>query len=140
MSIKQLDHLNLTVADLEETISWYGKVFGFTVVERGQREVGPWAIIRSGEATLCIYEDRGRVKPLRFGNGETDRHVIYHLGLRITDREAWLKQVATFNLELEHGGECRYPHSYSWYVSDPTGYSIEVVAWDNDEITFDQVA
>ena len=137
MTIKHLDHLNLTVSNLEESIAWYGAIFGFVVVERGTRDTGPWAIIRSGESTLCIYEDPSRRQPQRFGEGEHRRHAIYHMGFRITDRETWLKLVHDHELILEHGGEIRYPHSYSWYVSDPTGYSIEVVLWDEDRIHFD---
>jgi hypothetical protein len=37
---------------------------------------------------------------------------------------------------LYFGGELRYPHSTNWYVHDPTGYSIEVVLWDEDQISF----
>src|SRR6185503_12235140 len=29
------DHLNLSVKDLDETIAWYGRVFGFAVAEEG---------------------------------------------------------------------------------------------------------
>jgi glyoxylase I family protein len=140
MSIKHLDHLNLTVSNLEETIRWYGAVFGFEVVERGERESGPWAIIRGGESTLCVYEDASRASPDRFRQDGKARHVIYHFGFRITDREAWLERVRAHKLVLEFGGENRYPHSSSWYVVDPTGYSIEVVLWNRDEIRFDAVA
>ena len=140
MTIKHLDHLNLTVSNLEETIAWYGAVFGFEVVERGERDSGPWAIIRGGESTLCIYEYADRDLPDHFHRGGTDRHVIYHFGFRITDREAWLEKVRVHDIALEFGGENHYPHSTSWYVCDPTGYSIEVVLWDEDEIRFDAVA
>ncbi len=140
MTIKQLDHLNLTVSNLEETIAWYGAVFGFEVVERGEREEGPWAIIQGGESTLCIFESSARSRPDRFAHDDKERHVIYHFGFRITDRQAWLKQVAKHSLELDFGGENEYPHSSSWYVRDPTGYTIEVVCWNDDEIRFDAVA
>jgi catechol 2,3-dioxygenase-like lactoylglutathione lyase family enzyme len=33
-----LDHLNLTVRNLEESIAWYGRVFGFKKVEGGPPE------------------------------------------------------------------------------------------------------
>ncbi len=140
MAIKHLDHLNLTVHNIEESIAWYRAVFGFEVVERGIRNGQPWGIIRSGEATLCIYQDPARQGPGRFRTDGQARHVIYHMGFRITDREAWLERLREHELELEFGGENRYPHSTSWYVSDPTGYSIEVVLWDDDEIRFDAVA
>ena len=137
MSVKHLDHLNLTVANLQETIDWYGAVFGFEVVERGARETKPWAILRSGEARLCVYEHPHREVPDRFLQDEELRHVIYHFGFRLTDREAWLAKVAEHGLKLEFGGENVYPHSRSWYISDPTGYGIEVAIWDEDEIRFD---
>ncbi len=136
MTVRMLDHLNLTVKNLDETIAWYGAIFGFEVVERGMRNDGPWAIIRSGEAMLCLYQDRHRIGPDRFLRDERKRHVIYHFGLRVTDRDAWLETVATHGLELEYGGEVAWPHSSSWYVSDPTGYSIEVVLWEQDQICF----
>ena len=139
MQVQSLDHLNLTVSNLAESIDWYEKVFDFSVVERGQRDNGvSWAIIRSGEAMLCIYEDPSRAKPDRFLQDQRLRHVVYHWGLRILDREQWLKKVEDYNLELEFGGEVHYAHSTSWYVSDPTGYSIEVVLWNNNEIHFDK--
>ena len=137
MNIKHLDHLNLTVANLNETIEWYRAVFGFEVVETGNRNGTPWAIIRSGEAMLCIYEDPTRTEPSRYLVDDGPRHAIYHFGLRITDREAWVATIAKHSLELEFGGEGAYPHSTSWYVTDPTGYSIEVALWNNDEIRFD---
>ena len=137
MRVQSLGHLNLTVSNLAESIDWYEKIFGFSVVERGQRDNGvSWAIIRSGEAMLCIYEDPNRAKPDRFLQDQRLRHVVNHWGLRILDREEWLQRVKDYNLELEFGGEVAYPHSSSWYVSDPTGYSIEVVLWNDNEIRF----
>ena len=136
MKVQSLDHLNLTVSNLEASIAWYAKIFGFKVVERGVRDSGPWAIIRSGDALLCIYEDPSRLSPSRFRLDGQERHVIYHFGLRITDRDAWLSTVKDNNLELDFGGENIHPHSSSWYVADPTGYSIEVALWNENIIRF----
>ena len=119
MTIQHLDHLNMTVTDLAKSIAWYGRIFGFEVVEQGLRDDTPWAIIRSGEAMLCLYEHPQRHGPDRFLQDEGQRHVIYHYGFRITDREQWLEKVAAEGLELEFGGEMEWPHSSSWYISDP---------------------
>lgn len=137
MKVRNMDHLNLTVRDLEESIAWYGEIFGFEVVERGERPTGPWAIIRAGEALLCIYQAPERKPPSRFLRDGGERHVVYHFGLRITGRKAWLEKVEKHQLELEFGGENEYPFSSSWYVVDPTGYSIEVVIWKDDLIRFE---
>ena len=137
MKIKQLDHLNMTVANLAESLRWYLDVFDFNTVERGTRNGYPWAVIRSGEAILCLYEDPSREGPAQFLKSGGDRHAVYHFGLRITDRDAWLAVVKRYKLELEYGGEVDYPHSKSWYVFDPTGHGIEVALWNDDVIAFD---
>jgi len=137
MRIKQLDHLNMTVANLAESLEWYGSVFGFELVEGGVRNGVSWAIIRSGEAMLCLYEHPDRRGPRRFMRDDRGEHCIYHYGFRIDDEEAWLEKIETHDLSFDFGGVTRYPHSTSWYVVDPTGYSIEVVLWDEDCVSFE---
>ena len=70
MTVTHLDHLNLTVRDFEETAAWYGRVFGFEVVEKETDAQGrPWGVLRAGDALLCIYENRG----LRFEDNDARR-------------------------------------------------------------------
>jgi len=131
MSVTHLDHLNLTVRDFEETASWYGRVFGFEVVERETDAQGrPWGVLRAGDALLCIYEH----KDFRFEDSDARgaRHVhgINHFGLRITDRDAWEQTMAREGIEPEYGGPVSWPHSTAWYIQDPTGYAIEGALWD----------
>lgn len=136
MQVHSIDHLNLTVSNLQQSIDWYERVFGFKTVESGQRDSGPWAILRAGDAMLCMYEDTHRQTPDRFLKDNPVRHVIYHWGIRITERAAWLETVERLDLQIEFGGEVEHPHSSSWYISDPTGYSIEVTLWKENTIHF----
>lgn len=130
MHVNRLDHLNMTVESLEESTDWYGRLFGFKKVEEGTRPDGtPWAILRSGEALLCMYERPGAGTPETW---HSDRHHINHFGLAIHDRGAWEAVVSAEGIPIRHGGAVRYPHSTSWYVVDPTGYEIEVALWDDD--------
>ncbi len=133
MAVKQLDHLNLSVHDLVESSSWYGRVFGFEMVERGPEDEPPWAILRSGEALLCLYQhaERGPPDPEEHGH-----HGLAHFGLRIDDRAEWEAKVAREGVAVNYGGPVRWPHSTAWYVTDPTGYEIEVALWDGDRVTF----
>ncbi|MCL4730929.1 MAG: VOC family protein, partial [Planctomycetes bacterium] len=128
MQVRQLDHLNLSVADFERTAQWYGRVFGFAVVEQGVRDGRRWGVLRAGDALLCVYEH----PELKFADSEqlAERgfHGLAHLGLRITDRAAWLRTLETEKLEHLYW---RYPHSETWYVTDHTGWEIEVALWDN---------
>ena len=140
MSIKQLDHLNLTVRNLAETVAWYYRVFGFEVVESGLNDYGRWAIVRSGEAMLCLYERPELVPADHAAYHDSLDHKIHHMGFRITDRDAWKKSIKDNEIEVMFGGATAWPHSVSWYIRDPSGYQIEVVYWHNETIKFDDVA
>jgi catechol-2,3-dioxygenase len=133
MAVKHLDHLNMSVRDLEESVRWYGRVFGFEPQERGTYDGRPWAILRSGEALLCLYEHRGRGEPDPEAHGH---HGLSHFGLRITDRVAWEATVAREKVPVQYGGAYDWPHSTAWYVTDPTGHEIEVALWQDDRIRF----
>jgi lactoylglutathione lyase len=133
MAVKHLDHLNMSVKDLAESIAWYGRVFGFQKVEGGTIEGRPWAILRGGDALLCLYEHAKRKVPDPEQHGH---HGLAHFGLRIDDRVAWEATVAREKVAVDYGGAFRWPHSTAWYVSDPTGYEIEVALWDDDEVRF----
>ncbi len=137
MKVMQLDHLNLSVDDLQQSIDWYGRVFGFEVVERGTMPAGPWCVIKSGTAMLCIYQHPERE---HFDGDELEARKVHgfnHFGLRIDDAAAWKDTVKREDIEVLYDGPVSWPHSTAWYVRDPTGYEIEVALWDDNRIAFD---
>lgn len=140
MKVKQLDHLNLTVRSFDETVEFYGRVFGFELVEEAVQNGVRWGVIRSGDAMLCIYEHPELEFLDRFALLESGLHGLNHMAFRITDAEAFQEIVQRDGLELNYGGEVQWPHSKAWYIKDPTGYEIEVALWDDDEVTFDKHA
>ncbi|MCK6439739.1 MAG: VOC family protein, partial [Planctomycetes bacterium] len=89
MQVKHLDHLNMGVIDLDQTIDWYRRVFGFRVVERKFSGGVDWAVIRSGEAMLCLYEHPEFSRYNAQALYREKRLAIAHFGMRITDAEAW---------------------------------------------------
>jgi lactoylglutathione lyase len=133
MAVKHLDHLNMSVKNLAESVGWYGRVFGFAKVEDGVIEGRPWAILKSGDALLCLYEHAKRKAPDPTEHGH---HGLAHFGLRIDDRASWEATVLREKVEVDYGGAFDWPHSTAWYVSDPTGYTIEVALWDGDRVRF----
>jgi catechol 2,3-dioxygenase-like lactoylglutathione lyase family enzyme len=133
MAVKHLDHLNMSVRNLAESIDWYGRVFGFKKVEDGVIEGSPWAILRGGDALLCLYEHPERGEPDAEKHGH---HAPAHFGLRIDDKAAWEATVVREKVPVEYGGAFKWPHSTAWYVTDPTGYEIEVALWDDDRVRF----
>lgn len=132
----QLDHLNLSVTCFAESVQWYERVFGFELVEQGVDEGKPWGILRSGDSMLCIYENP-QLEPLDEDEDLNTYHRVNHFGLRICDGDAWKQVLERYGIRVSYGGNSiRYPHSTSWYVSDPTGHRIEVVLWDGDQVRF----
>jgi catechol 2,3-dioxygenase-like lactoylglutathione lyase family enzyme len=137
VTVRHIDHLNMTVRDLRASLEFYRTLFGFEVVERGQPVGEPsWAIVRSGDAMLCLYE-HPKV-PLGPKYPERPRlQDVRHFALRIVDGTAFVALLAELGIEMAYGGPVRWPHSTSYYISDPTGHQIEVVLWDDDQIRFD---
>jgi catechol 2,3-dioxygenase-like lactoylglutathione lyase family enzyme len=135
--VKHLDHLNLSVRNFDETADWYKRVFGFEIAEKGLYNGEPWGVLKGGDAMLCVYQHPELDKePDGEALEKAGFHRIAHFGLRITDRDAWEKTVKREKLHVHYGGAYDWPHSTSWYIDDPTGYSIEVALWDNDTPTF----
>ena len=136
MSVKHLDHLNLSVENLEASLDWYDRVFGFERVEGGVADGVPWAIVRAGDALLCLYEHPGREMLDSPALQERRIHGLSHYGLRITDPDAFRAAAEREGVEIRYGGVVTWPHSKAWYVLDPTGYEIEVAFWDGDTVEF----
>lgn len=133
----RVDHMNMTVKDLDQSVEWYGNVFGFYLVEKGNYSGRRWTILRSGEFMLCLYQSPN-AEPKKISFGDYPR--VSHFGFRITNREVWEKIMIEQAIPLRPDEPIRYPHSWSWYVLDPSGYEIEVTLWDNDQILFNEPA
>ena len=137
MQSLQLDHLNLSVNRFADSAAWYGRVFGFEVVEEGVWKGAPWGVLRKDDSMLCLYEYPEKQQIRDDEQAERRFHHLSHFALRIHDVAAWEQVLQREQLPLEYGGEpIRWPHSTSWYVRDPSGHEIEVVYWDEDRIRF----
>lgn len=128
MTIK-IDHINMSVMNLEESIQWYKNIFGFEKVESGTNPQGrKFAILAFNDNMLALYETKGKenANPTL----SDPKHQIFHFGLRVDNLNQWLEKIKEFNLKLNYGTQVEYPHSRSWYVFDPSGHEIEV-SWTN---------
>lgn len=125
--ISSLDHLNLSVRNYPATLAWYQAVLDFQVVESGVRDGAAWAILRAGDALLCLYAlpDTAPAPPRP-----------NHVGLRVTDRARLEAALAEHAVPVLYGGPYRYPHSVSFYVEDPAGLELELSCWDDDVVRF----
>ena len=139
--VSMLDHINHSVDDLEASVDWYHRLFGFEVVERGMVEdVGPWAIIQAGEALICMYQHPNREYKDRFELKELGIHHVAHIGLRVSDKQQWEQVIEEESVEVLYGGAVEMPHSISWYIKDPSGWEIEVAWWPEGKADFTSLA
>src|SRR5688572_722092 len=105
----KLDHINITVSNLNDSLDWYRRVFGFEQVESGLYQGEPWAIIKNGDALLALYEARGRRVADDAELESKGLHGVARFGLRIVDEAKWSETVARESVNVTH--EWRYPHS-----------------------------
>lgn len=136
MNVKRLDHLNFTVRNLKESVNWYKDVFGFEVVETGEQEAGPWAIVRSHNALLCMYEHKDFAKVDKVKRVAKKQHGYGHFAFAIENEEDFEAKIKEYNIPVSFGGPLDYAHSRSWYIQDPTGYEIEVAKWNDNKVQF----
>jgi lactoylglutathione lyase len=134
MTIK-LDHINLTVKNLQDSIEWYGKVFGFKLVESGTSPWGKkWGIVAFNDSMISMTENAGRIAADK-DLGKSAHH-IDHFGIRVSDLERWQKTIQDHQIKVNYGGEVNYPTSKSWYIFDPSGHSIEVSYSQHERLLF----
>lgn len=138
-TVQRLDHLNLTVTSFRESARWYEALFGFEIVEEETTDGVHWGVLKAGDTMLCLYEHPEFRQLDRFQLADAGLHGMAHFALRITDAETWQARAAQLQVEILYDGLVRWPHSNSWYIQDPTGYEIEVVSWDGEQVVFDQL-
>jgi len=123
--VSAIDHVNLQVADLDLSISFYCRVFGFRVLEDGRdKPPGGWAIVGLPGA---VYLALGVTKDTSPAQGKR----IAHFGLVIDDAPSTLQRLENEGVTIVPRGPggraiLTYPRSQSIYIRDPDGHEIEL--------------
>jgi catechol 2,3-dioxygenase-like lactoylglutathione lyase family enzyme len=119
LNISHVDHLNLNVSNLNDSVRFYQNLFGFKVFEQGQSSNNnPYKIIGLPNSLfLCLYENKSAVQ-----SGS-----LNHVGIHIMgDFEKAREDLEAIGVGVEYGGMVEYPDSRSLYISDPDGNKIEL--------------
>lgn len=115
------DHMQMEVRDLEEAIAFWGRHFGFAVVDVGLRLGMRWAIVRSpGNLYLSLHENQKLVEQPRSGLK------ITHFGLVVEDFEPARERLLAAGVKIEPDYIIAYERSRSFYFYDPSGHKVEV--------------
>jgi lactoylglutathione lyase len=107
-----LNHIALEVGDIEEALSFYGRLFEFTL--RGKSEQA--AFIDLGDQFVALQ--KGRKQP-----GDDGRH----FGLVVDDKEAVRAALAAAGVKI-------LPGRFLDFL-DPWGNRIEIVGYENIQFT-----
>jgi len=121
IKILGVDHIQLDVANLEESLEFYSRVFGFEIKEVGIRAFTRWMIIGTNNTLyLCMHEyAEGR-------NVKNDGLEITHFGILVEDFYRVISQLREHAVKLLPDYEVLYHSSRSVYFLDPNGYKVEI--------------
>ena len=112
----RIDHVNMTVKDLDATLAFYQKLFGFTI-RKDQHPSYESYIIGNDDIKLCLYED----KDLVVGEG------LNHFGFHVDNFDEIVATCKQMGVEMPYGVvEWEEKKSRSVYIVDPSGYEIEL--------------
>lgn len=115
-----MDHVNMNVKNLEQSIQFYKNLFGFEVRKEdnspNKLDV-PSKIIGNDSIKLCLYED-SQMSPNSGG--------IAHFGFHIANFDDIIVKCKELHVEILYGGPIDFEKSRSVYIKDPSGYDIEL--------------
>jgi len=109
-----MDHVNMTVKNLEESVKFYKDLFGFEVKKEQPEDKSK--IIGNDSIKLCLYEDPG-MKP---------EGGIAHFGFHIQNFDDIMQKCKELGVTIYYDGPVQFEKSRSIYISDPSGYDIEL--------------
>jgi len=116
LKVTGLDHLNLSVKNLDESVEFYNKLFGFRVLKEQPEQNSK--IIGSEKVKLCLYE----VKDVQISNDSG----FNHFGFHVENFSDVIQKCKEMNVEIFYGGAIEWEKSASIYIADPNGYEIEL--------------
>ena len=114
-----MDHVNMNVKNLDESITFYKNLFGFEIRKEdnspNKLDV-PSKIIGNDSIKLCLYEN-----PQMSPEGG-----IAHFGFHVENFGQIMQKCRELNVEVLYGGPVEFEKSRSVYIKDPSGYDIEL--------------
>ena len=120
----RLEHVNLTVSDVERSVAFYRGVFGFGVRWQGTVDEGrPAAHVGGDDFYLALFEARGE------GRASIDYGAvgINHFGFVVDDLDALKRRLD--ELGVHRHLEADYDPGRRSYFLDPDGHEVEIVEY-----------
>jgi len=123
--LRRIDHVALTVRDVERSIAWYRDVFG---LER--RHEGTWGdypvMMFAGDTALALFQARG---PVQDAPDHGSTAIMRHLAFQV-DRSNFMKAQETLRALGIAFSFQDHSISQSIYLRDPDGYELEITTYE----------
>ena len=118
LNATSIDHVNMKVRNLEQSIKFYNNLFGFKIKQNeNPNKLGvPSQIIGNDTIKLCMYE-----MPTMSPEGG-----IVHFGFNVENFEDIIEKCNEIRVEILYGGYVEFEKSRSVYIKDPNDYEIEL--------------
>lgn len=118
LTVTSIDHVNMKVKNLEESLKFYHDLFGFEIRQEDNpnKSDAPSKIIGNDSIKLCLYE----VPEMNPEGG------IAHFGFHIKNFDDILKKCDDMKIKILYGGIVDWEKSKSIYIEDPSGYELEL--------------
>ena len=118
-----LEHVNLTVSDLDRSLDFYGQLLGFKLRWQGKTSDGkPVAHIGTDDSYLALFE--GEPAPVRI---DYDSVGFNHFGVVVDDLGSMRSRLDQLGAEIHFEGD--YEPGRRIYFLDPDGYEVELVEY-----------
>ena len=121
-----LEHVNLTVADLQRSVDFYTRVFGFAVRWQGETSDGkPAAHVGDDRSYLALFQAApGSSRP----SLDYEAVGLNHFGFVVDDLDAARGRLA--ELGITPHMEADYDPGRRLYFLDPDGIEVELVQYE----------
>jgi catechol 2,3-dioxygenase-like lactoylglutathione lyase family enzyme len=123
--LERLDHVALTVSDVDRSIEWYRDVLGLEHEHEAEWGRNP-AFLTTGSTGLALFPAKGSNPPPA---GHPDGLAMWHVAFRADKRsfEAAREDLDARAIEYrfsDHG------LAHSIYFNDPDGHLVEITTYD----------
>jgi len=123
--LRRIDHVALTVRDVERSIAWYRDVFG---LERRHEETwGDYPVMMfAGDTALALFQARG---PIQDAPDHESTAIMRHLAFQVDHSNFMKAQETLRSLGIAFSFE-DHSISQSIYLRDPDGYELELTTYE----------
>lgn len=123
--LERLDHVALTVSDVDSSVEWYRDVLGLEHVHEEEWGRNP-AFLTAGATGLALFPARGSDPPPK---GHPDGLAMWHLAFRADRRnfDAARQELESRDISYtfsDHG------LAHSIYFHDPDGHLVEITTYE----------